>query len=154
VLAGVRYEKTDITSSTQAANPAVINWTGDDDFTTTRSDTLSPFSQKASYSHVLPSLDFDISLTDDLKGRLSVSKTIARPTYGNLRADIGVGDFRNYTADSGSPGLLPLESKNFDLSVEWCYGKTAICLLVTIEKTLINSTVRLQSRATCLACVM
>ncbi len=125
VLAGVRYEKTDITSSTQAANPTAINWTGDDDFTTTRSDTLSPFSQEASYDHVLPSVDFDISFSDELKGRVSLSKTIARPTYGNLRADIGVGDFRNYTADSGSPGLLPLESKNFDLSLEWYYGDSS-----------------------------
>lgn len=125
LLAGVRYEKTDVTSSTNAANPTRIRWTGDDDFIADASSELSAFSRKASYSHTLPSLDFDIDLTDDIKARASVSETIARPTYGNLRADIGVGDFRSYTADQGNPGLLPLESQNFDLSAEWYYGETS-----------------------------
>lgn len=125
LLAGVRYEKTDVTSSTNAANPTRVRWTGDDDFVSDASAELTAFSRDASYSHTLPSLDFDISFTDDIKARASVSKTIARPTYGNLRADIGVGDFRSYTADQGNPGLLPLESKNFDLSVEWYYADTS-----------------------------
>ena len=35
------------------------------------------------YDNVLPSLDFDIGLTDTLKARFSYSKTIARAEYGN-----------------------------------------------------------------------
>lgn len=138
VLAGVRYEKTDVTSSTEAANPTMIRWTGDDDFTSVASSTLSAFSQEASYNHTLPSIDFDIDITDDIKGRLSVSKTIARPTYGNLRADIGVGDFRSYQASSGNPGLLPLESKNFDASIEWYYSDSSYVSLGLYRKDVDN----------------
>lgn len=142
LLAGVRYEQTDITSSTRAANPVRIRWTGDDDFVSDASSELTAFSRDASYSHTLPSVDFDINLTDDIKARASVSQTIARPTYGLLRADIGVGDFRSYTADQGNPGLLPLESTNFDLSVEWYYDENSYVSLGYYRKNVdkFNST--------------
>lgn len=142
LLAGVRYEQTDITSSTRAANPVRIRWTGDDDFVSDASTELTAFSRDASYSHTLPSVDFDINLTDDIKARASVSQTIARPTYGLLRADIGVGDFRSYTADQGNPGLLPLESTNFDLSVEWYYDENSYVSLGYYRKNVdkFNST--------------
>ena len=39
-----------------------------------------------SYNNLLPNLDFDIGMTDSLKGRFSYSKTIARAGYGNLAA--------------------------------------------------------------------
>ena len=45
----------------------------------------------ADYDHLLPSLDFDIGLTDTLKARFSYSKTIARAQYDQLRAAINVG---------------------------------------------------------------
>lgn len=142
VLAGVRYEKTDVTSSTKAANPTRIRWTGDDDFISDASADLTAFSREASYNHTLPSVDFDIDLTDSIKARLSASKTIARPTYGNLRADIGVGDFRTYSASQGNPGLLPLESQNLDASIEWYYDESSYVSLGLYRKNVdkFNST--------------
>ena len=52
---------------------------------------------------MLPSLDFDIGLTDTLKARLSYSKTIARAQYDQLRAAINVGGFSGPTITGGIP---------------------------------------------------
>lgn len=126
LLAGVRYEKTDVTAGTLANPPTQIRWTGDNDFQTDMGTTQVSQSRDASYSHVLPNIDFDIDLSDDLKGRLSVSKTIARANYGLLKADTSVSGNIQYDGtgrqgSAGNPGLLPLESKNFDASLEWYY---------------------------------
>jgi TonB-dependent receptor len=64
-----------------------------------------------------------------LKARFSYSKTIARANYGNLTAAVNPngpgGSTLNglqATANANNPGLLPLESTNMDLSVEWYFS--------------------------------
>ncbi|MFP3649185.1 hypothetical protein, partial [Paraburkholderia sp. SIMBA_054] len=59
------------------------------DFQIIRSTEQQPFAEKHSYSYVLPNLDFDISFTDELKGRASFGQTIARAPYNNLIAGPG-----------------------------------------------------------------
>ena len=63
--------------------------------------------------------------------RASYSTTIARPTYDNLSSAATVGvptgpklipGTTNAPASTGNPGLVPLESDNFDVSVEWYYS--------------------------------
>ena len=125
LLVGLRYEKTDITSSTLFAAPLRIEWTGDDDFNVPLSNITVPMSRTGNYDHLLPNLDFDINVTDDLKARFSASQTIARPTYNLLRADIGCCSVRGYTASQGNPDLEPLESTNVDISAEWYYSDSS-----------------------------
>lgn len=146
-LAGVRYETTDVESTSLVTPPSYLIWENNNDFalyTDPNTDTI-PLSEKASYDHLLPSMDFDIMLTDDIKGRFSYSKTIARASYGSLRVSpSGFGTSGSTlngtkpTASSSNPSLLPLESDNFDLSVEWYYQENSYASVGFFEKRVAN----------------
>ena len=131
LLLGVRYEQTDVTSTSNILIPDGLLWTANNDFSILQSDTVEPFTQKADYDHVLPSLDFDLGLTDSIKARLSYSKTIARADYGNLYAGASIGrptgsvltnETNRAPGTSLNPGLVPLESRNLDLGLEWYFS--------------------------------
>ena len=64
--------------------------------------------------------------------RTSYSKTIARATYNNLYASDNANTPSGPTAlgnvvtgSKGNPGLQPLESDNYDVSVEWYFDETS-----------------------------
>ncbi|WP_373401930.1 hypothetical protein, partial [Klebsiella pneumoniae] len=71
------------------AVPESIEWQANNDFRIVLSDEQQPFTEKARYSYILPNLDFSIDLTEELKGRVSFGKSIARAPYGNLYAGPG-----------------------------------------------------------------
>jgi len=132
---GARYEQTDVTSTAAIIVPTAtaMLWLSNNDFRLDRTGPLTNFSEKADYNHLLPALDFDIGLTDTLKGRFSYSKTIARAQYGQLFAGANPGTpngstlVPSTTRASGSannPSLVPLESNNFDMSLEWYFSDT------------------------------
>ncbi|MDH5822361.1 TonB-dependent receptor [Luteimonas sp. RD2P54] len=128
---GVRYEDTDVVSTTVVAVPEAIVWTSNNDHRIERSDESRPFSEENSYSYVLPNLDFSIDLTDELKARASFSQTIARAPYGDLYAGPTVNAPTGSTlvnpstrasGDAKTPTLEPLESDNLDLALEWYFA--------------------------------
>jgi TonB-dependent receptor len=128
---GVRYEKTDVVSTSVIAIPEAIEWGSNNDFRIVLSDELQPFSESASYSYVLPNLDFSIDFTDELKGRASFGKSIARAPYGNLYAGPGaqqpsgsvlLDPAARASGNSQNPALNPLESDNLDLALEWYFA--------------------------------
>ncbi|AKC87259.1 TonB-dependent receptor [Pseudoxanthomonas suwonensis] len=131
---GLRYEETDIESTSVIQVPSAIRWMSNNDFVIVRSDEAMPFAETASYNYLLPNLDFSIDFTSDLKGRFSASKTIARPPYGNLYAGPNPGapsgsilfgeQFRG-TGGAQNPSLLPLESQNLDLGLEWYFAPSS-----------------------------
>lgn len=150
ILAGLRYESTDITSSSDIASLVTL-WQSDDDFLTVvdqnAANTL--VKESASYDHLLPSLDIGLDVTDDVKARFSYSKTIARPRYNNLNVGVSTNGFGPTsptilpgstpgTASAGSAGLLPLESDNFDLSVEWYFDDASYASIGYFEKRVSN----------------
>ncbi len=146
-LLGVRYEKTEVESVSSIFLPTNIVWTANNDFTLARSTDLQPFAEKTEYSHVLPSLDFDIGLTDTLKGRLSYSKTIARANYGNLYAgpnpgtpsgSILVNETTRAAGNAQNPALVPLESDNLDMSLEWYFADSGFVAVGWWEKRVDN----------------
>ena len=146
-LAGVRYEKTDVTSTSLVTPPSYLIWENNNDFSlyTDPSTDPIPLSVKADYDHLLPSLDFDIMLTDDVKARFSYSKTIARAGYGDLRVSpSGFGtsgstlNGTRATASSSNPALLPLESDNFDVSAEWYFEENSYASVGFFEKRVAN----------------
>ncbi len=146
-LVGLRYETTDVDSSSLVRPPAYLLWQDNNDFQTAYGDNqLQPFNVTASYDNLLPSFDFDISLRDDLKARFSASQTIARAPYGNLSASVsgfgsGGGSTANgaiRVANSSNPELLPLQSNNFDVSVEWYYADSSYLSAGVFEKRVTN----------------
>ncbi|MGL0788073.1 TonB-dependent receptor [Xanthomonas translucens] len=144
---GVRYEKTDVVSTSQVSTPTALEWQANNDFLLLRSAELQPFSEKHSYSHVLPNLDFSINLTDTLKGRASFGQSIARAPYTNLIAGPNPGTptgsilINPSTRASGAaenPSLDPLESNNLDLALEWYFADASYVSLTFWDKRVSN----------------
>lgn len=144
-LAGLRYESTDSTSLSEVLKPDYLLWQDDNDFMRVDTDEKVSLRVKNHYDHLLPSFDFSIDLRDDLKGRFSYSKTIARAGLGSL-ASVPSGWGTNGstlnghqpTASETNPLLIPFESNNLDLSVEWYYGDTSYVSLGFYEKRVDN----------------
>src|SRR5690606_37821327 len=103
-------------------------------------------SAEADYDNLLPSFDLTLNLTDDLVSRFSFSKTIARAGLGSLgvsASGFGSGGGATYlgfvpTATASNPALLPLESTNFDLSLEWYYAEGSYASVGLFEKRVKN----------------
>lgn len=147
ILAGLRYEATDVFSSSLAA--AYMGVWEDNNDVAIRVDSSQPSSlasDKASYDNLLPSLDFTLNISDELVSRFSFSKTIARAGLGSLgvsASNFGAGGGSTLlgatpTANASNPGLLPLESTNFDLSLEWYYSPYSYVSGGVFEKNVYN----------------
>lgn len=123
LVAGLRYEKTDVESTTLLPDIERIGWVSTNEFQIIRG-APEFFTDQADYDYLLPSIDFSIELTDDVVARASYSQTITRAGYGNLTAGSSLDEVRNVDNGKGSRGnvgLLPLESDNIDLSLEYYY---------------------------------
>jgi len=145
LVLGARYEQTDLRSVSSLQVPQSINWNGDNDFAITPSAEQLPFAEEAEYSYWLPNLDFSIDFTNTLKGRVSLSQTIARAPYGNLYAgptanapngSVLLGFRANGSAQN--PRLLPLESDNVDVALEWYFAPASYVSLTYFDKRVNN----------------
>lgn len=121
LVVGLRYEETDVTTSSLVNEPSLLWWQSDNDWSVVYADGKTPQSQSGSYDYLLPNIDFDISPIDSLKLRLSYSETIGRPSYSDLRPNTSINDIYQRTANAGDAGLKPMESQNVDVSAEWYY---------------------------------
>lgn len=145
LVTGVRYEQTKVTSVSAVRTPTAIVWTSDNDFRIDTAATYSPLSGKGKYNNLLPALDFQVDIRDDLVGRFSFSRTIARPDFGNLFAAQSAGAPNRPIANgaiplgtSGNPDLEPLISDNFDVSLEWYYKPGSFVTAGFFEKRVNN----------------
>ena len=106
---GYRIEDTDVTSTSFIALPTAVRWDQNNDFSIPRGSVIEPYSETASYDNGLPSVDFDIDLTDTLKARASWGKTIARAGIGQLTAGATPG------APAGGHVIEPCASRRRQL---------------------------------------
>jgi TonB-dependent receptor len=132
LVAGARWENTKVESTALVDIPLQIVWKSDNDFTREVSGVLSENVLEGEYNNLLPAIDFRIEPADDVVARVSFSKTIARPDYGNLfAAQTANAPNRPIvlqgiaTGATGNPGLKPLVSTNFDVSLEWYFGPSS-----------------------------
>jgi TonB-dependent receptor len=144
---GLRYERTDVVSTSQIVVPEAIEWQDDNDFRIAQSSEVQPFSETGRYSYLLPNVDFSIDFTSELKGRASYSQTIARPGYGNLYAgptannptgSILVAESMRASGDAQNPALEPLESNNLDLALEWYFAPSSFVSVTYWNKRVNN----------------
>src|SRR5690606_7934974 len=94
------------------------------------------------------SLDLSINISDNLIGRMSYSKTIARPNLASLGSVIAFGQPNGSTLNAGTtvqatgqnPQLEPLESSNVDMSLEWYFDDASYASVGLFEKRVLNFT--------------
>lgn len=131
IIAGVRYEKTDVTSPSQVTVPVGTQWVAANEFgliglTDPNNITVQEFSGE--YDYWLPAIDFRLEPIADVILRASYSKTMTRPGYGDIAGGLSVEQLFRVDGGSGVNGntnLKPFLSENFDLSAEWYYGETS-----------------------------
>ena len=129
---GLRYISTDVVS--HGSQQPILGFEIIDpdspipEFTTIRGP-LSPVSATGNYSRLLPSANFSLELTDELKLRVAASETITRPTLSQIlflvSYDLRPGLPDGLRVHEGNPGLEPFESLNFDIGLEWYFGETS-----------------------------
>jgi TonB-dependent receptor len=145
MVAGVRYERTEVDAVSQIRVPTAIVWTADNDFRIDTSATNQPVSGKGKYNNLLPAFDFSVDLREDLVGRISFSRTISRPDYADLFAVVAPEAPNRPIANgaiplgrSGNPDLNPLTSDNFDISLEWYFKPDSYISAGFFEKRVSN----------------
>lgn len=97
--------------------------------------------QTGDYDYVLPNLNFNIEVVEDVMLRAAYSETIGRPDYVSIQGGTTVNTIANRGGGGGSagnPGLLPLESKNIDLSAEWYYSPASYASIGYFRKDTSN----------------
>lgn len=132
IVAGARYEVTKVVSTSLIATPDRIEWDSDNDFTRVLGTAVTPLTRNGRYENLLPFLDFQIEPAEDVIARVSYSRTLARADYGNLFASQSANGPDRPTAlggiargTAGNPNLKPLLSDNFDVSLEWYFGRSS-----------------------------
>jgi TonB-dependent receptor len=129
---GLRYESTEVHSEALVPLYDRIEWSIiDNRFSLYKQQEadgsiIQGFSEiDGSYSMILPSLDFDIEIFNNVILRSSYSLSISRPVYNDLKGALII-NYLNTDGGGGSrgnPQLLPMESTNLDLSIEWYYDE-------------------------------
>lgn len=116
---------------------------------------------KSDFSKLLPSVNFKLSLEEDLLLRFGFSKALALPDLGLMRSFVSIGgqdaistydpdtieddrpvqiqkEYARYTASSGNPNLKPMEADNWDLSLEWYFAEAGSLVFSLFYKDLSN----------------
>ncbi|WP_423141506.1 TonB-dependent receptor [Parablastomonas sp. CN1-191] len=140
--AGVRYEKTNITSTALTGIPGGTRFTGGNEIGILPSTSSQFLTFTGKYDHWLPAFDLDIAPMSNVKLRAAYSHTITRPDYASLAGGLTVNSPARPdgggTGGSGNPGLLPYLSKNIDLSAEWYYAPQSYISVGYFHKTVSN----------------
>ncbi len=148
IRAGVRYEETTVNSEAIVPVYDRTSWSGGNEFSLVAkknpdgSNVTELVVDSGEYDLVLPNLDLNLEIMEELVARASVSKTITRPDFeaikGGTTANSTIYSLSGHGASRGDPGLLPIESLNFDLSLEWYYGDTDYLSLGYFKKDVDN----------------
>lgn len=120
-------------------------WGDDPTVVEDRSQASFQTSGSNNYSMFLPSLNVNYQIRDDLIGRFAVSKTISRAQIDSLRPGFTLnenfwspGDQASGSLRLTNPELMPQESKNLDLSVEWYFNPTGLLSAAFFYKDMSN----------------
>lgn len=105
----------------------------------------TPVTDGDNYSHVLPSLNLNFELSDDMKLRVGAARTLARPRMDQLNASFNAGIANMPPADGfnsifsgsgGNPQLRPFVSDGIDASFEYYFGGAGYLAIATYYKWL------------------
>jgi TonB-dependent receptor len=102
---------------------------------TNAAGTLELQARDSTRHDVLPSLNGNIALADDLNLRLGASKTLSPVNFGYMAAATTITNQVQHDARAGNPDLQPFTSNNLDLSLERYFGRNGMVFLGAFHKT-------------------
>ncbi len=144
VNVGLRYEETEVTTTSFQPIATSMWWKGNagsNDWHTQFSASEGFDEREGDYDVLLPMLDLAVDLSDDLVARMSFGKSISRANPGALMGGVAIGSTTSVgsrKASGGNPNLLPYESVNFDLSLEYYYAEGSYASVGYFKKDVEN----------------
>lgn len=139
---GARYEKTDVTSNVLQPVPTSVWWKGGSEWHTQYLAGENNFlAMTGEHDVFLPMIDVKVDITDELVGRVSWGKTIARAPLSYLaggRSLSGSPKIGSRNGSEGNTNLQPYESTNFDLSFEYYYDEASYASVGYFRKDVKN----------------
>lgn len=138
---GLRYEQTDVSSQAEVPAYNTIVWVGGNELVPTTAGESQFTSLDGDYDYLLPNFDMAIDFTDELVARFSYSTTLTRPNFVDIQGGVTIDSpirIDSATGSRGNPALLPFESDNIDLSVEYYYGEASYASVGYFHKDVKN----------------
>jgi TonB-dependent receptor len=138
ITTGIRYVETTSTADGFAiplldlepstSKPDFVNAIEGDDYTAIR--------VKNTYDNWLPSVNAKLEITDEIIARFAYSQSITRPELDEMSPESGYGggDVNNLTGWGSNPKLMPFESDNLDLAIEWYYDEGSYAAVAMFTK--------------------
>ena len=122
---GVRYEKTEVTSSALVPIATGINWVANNEFSVVfcgagLHDARRRVRLRAAERRLR------LRRARRHESALPYGESIGRPGWGDIQGGQTLNQLARInggTGQQGNPGLKPLESQNYDLSFEWYYNE-------------------------------
>lgn len=126
-------------------------------------DAFSVQAAESEYDAFLPSFNLKVELTDELIARFAIAKALAMPDMGDVKNNTNIGSaitvynppidpsadpdkltfpvgavVERWTGGAGNPYLQPMESTQWDASVEWYFAKVGSLTATVFSKDLSN----------------
>ena len=114
--------------------------------TTLRDEVYTPITRDNSYTDLLPNASMRVHFNDQWQLRLAATQTRTRANFDQLNpatsfatpSQTCIDDPQDLncvlTASSGNPDLAPLESRNYDLSLEYYFAPTGAMSLALFRR--------------------
>ncbi len=141
---GTRWEDTKMDSLGLGQLPIALTTPAASDPTLyglTPTPTIVSVNANNEYRYLLPNFDLGLDITDDLKARFDISRTLTRAplSYLTPTVDIPAGQrIGALNGTGGNPDLLPYLSDNVDLGAEWYYAINSYVSVDAFVKELTN----------------
>jgi iron complex outermembrane receptor protein len=142
IYAGLRDEYTNVTTI-GISNPLTALTVQPSDHTALLEGfgAQSPVTGHNNYQYLLPNLDLNLQVADDVQVRFDASRTLTRPPLDQINPVLDVGTGQRVgamTAIGGNPNLMPFLSDNVDLSAEWYYQANSYLSADVFNKNVTN----------------
>lgn len=85
------------------------------------------------YTDLLPSINLNIDMTDELIARFSVAKVMSRPQYNHLMPSTNY-NVTQAQGQGGNPDLDPYRADQFDVSFEWYFADAGLLSAALFNK--------------------
>ena len=135
---GIRYINTNVESWGYSQNPANIAFDANGKITDSHKQT-GYVAFDGSYDKVLPSMNFKLSVTDEVVFRIALSQAMSRPPLTNLSPVTSISQNETTLQNSmyeNDPSLEPYYADQFDTAIEWYYSDTGNLNFATFYKKL------------------
>lgn len=138
---GLRYTHTDLTATGSAQQlTSIYNNPGDPTGFGYSVSAPLPRQVKNSYGYLLPSLTIQLDITDKLRFRFAESRTLTRPSLGqlNVAQSFNIRPPGTFQINSSNPNLKPYLSWNVDAGLDYYFDRVSYVSLAGFYRKIDN----------------